>query len=298
MSAYIIDGKKIAAEIKNSLIPQIERLKRTGCVPGLTVILVGENPASQIYIKMKTRACHELGIISQTINLARDTSQKKLLDVINKLNTDKNVHGILVQLPLPNHINEEEVIDSISPSKDVDGFHPVNRGNLILGKDTFIPCTPFGIQKMLAGSNIDPDGKHVVIVGRSKIVGLPLATLLVQKKSHANSTVTICHTGTKHLSYFTRQAEILIAAIGQPEVITGDMVKPGVVVIDVGVNRVEDLTSEKGYRIVGDVEFKSVSERARAISPVPGGVGPMTIAMLIHNTVKAATQFCASSSTG
>ncbi len=298
MTPLLIDGKKIAAEIKESLRANIEKLKDKGCVPGLTVILVGEDPASQIYVRMKTKACSELGINSQTINLSYDTSESELVSIIKKLNTDKDVHAILVQLPLPGHIDENLVINTISPVKDVDGFHPINRGKLVTGLDTFIPCTPLGIHQMLLRSNIEPDGKHVVIVGRSNLVGLPLSSILIQKKAGANSTVTVCHTGTKELSYFTRQADILIAAIGRPEVITGDMVKPGVIVIDVGVNRVEDSAAEKGYRIVGDVEFTSVSERAGAISPVPGGVGPMTIAMLINNTVKAAKQICASSSIG
>ncbi|MFQ5823699.1 MAG: bifunctional methylenetetrahydrofolate dehydrogenase/methenyltetrahydrofolate cyclohydrolase FolD [bacterium] len=298
MTATIIDGKKIAEEIKNSLKDKIQKLKHEGIIPKLSVVLVGENPASQIYVRMKTKACQELGIDSPTINLSSEISQTKLLNIIDELNKDDMVHGILVQLPLPKHIDEEMVINSISPVKDVDGFHPFNRGKLIIGEETFVPCTPFGIQKMLVRSGFDPGGQHVVIVGRSKIVGLPLAILLMQKKAGANATVTMCHTGTEDLGKFTKQADILIAAMGRPEVIKGDMVKPGAVVIDVGVNRVEDLNSDKGYRIVGDVEFESACEIAKAISPVPGGVGPMTIAMLIYNTVKAAGDYCASSSTG
>ena len=220
------------------------------------------------------------------------------MELIQRLNQDRKVHGILVQLPLPEQIDEDAVIHSISPDKDVDGFHPVNRGKLAVGEDTFVPCTPLGIQEMLVRSGFDPGGKHVVIVGRSKIVGMPLATMLAQKKAGANATVTVCHTGTRDIAQFTRQADILIAAVGRPEVITGDMVKRDAVVIDVGVNRVEAPGTEKGYRIVGDVEFESVSQHAAAISPVPGGVGPMTIAMLLHNTVKSAKNFCASSSTG
>lgn len=298
MEAQVIDGKKIAAEIKISLREKIQSLADSGIVPGLTVVLVGENPASQIYVRMKTKACAELGINSPTINLSSDISQTRLLNILEDLNRDNSVHGILVQLPLPNHIDEQVIITAISPEKDVDGFHPVNRGKLILGEDTFVPCTPFGIQEMLVRSGYDPYGKHVVIVGRSKIVGLPLATLLMQKKAGANATVTVCHTGTDDLGKFTKQADILIAAMGRPEIIKGDMVKPGAVVIDVGVNRVDDPNSEKGYRIVGDVEFDSAYQRAKAISPVPGGVGPMTIAMLLYNTVKAASNLCASSSTG
>lgn len=298
MTAKLIDGKKIAGEIKSSLKDKVQKLKNDGVSPKLSVVLVGENPASQIYVRMKTKACRELGVDSPTIDLSSEISQTELLNVINELNQDESVHGILVQLPLPKHINEDVIINAIDPKKDVDGFHPVNRGKLILGEDTFIPCTPFGVQEMLLRSGFDPDGRHVVILGRSKIVGLPLATLLMQKREGANATVTICHTGTRDLRKFTELADILIAAMGRPGMIKGDMIKQGAVVIDVGVNRVDDPTSEKGYRIVGDVEFDSTCEIAQAISPVPGGVGPMTIAMLIYNTVKAASNFCASSSTG
>lgn len=298
MAAQLIDGKKIASEIKDDLRIEIDELKKQGITPGLTVVLVGENPASQIYVKMKTKACHELGIHSPTINLSADTSQEELLQLIDDFNRDPAVHGILVQLPLPEHIDEQTIIQSVKPEKDVDGFHPVNRGKLVIGEDTLVPCTPLGVQEMLIRSGHSPERKHVVIVGRSNIVGLPLASLLVQKKQGANATVTVCHTGTRNLAEITRQAEILIAAMGRPEVITGDMVRDGAVVIDVGVNRVNDPTTEKGYRIVGDVDFAAVSQKAKAISPVPGGVGPMTIALLIHNTVKAAKQISASSSTG
>ena len=298
MAASIIDGKKIADDVRNSLRVRIDALKSSNCHPGLAVVLVGEDPASKIYVNMKTKRCEELGINSQTIYLPEDTSQAKLLEILDDLNRDDSVHGILVQLPLPDQIDERVVIHSVLPTKDVDGFHPENRGKLALGDDAFVPCTPLGVQEMLLRSNINPAGKHVVIAGRSNLVGLPMALILVQKKPGANSTVTVCHTGTRDLPTFTKQADILIAAIGRPEVIRGDMVKPGAVVIDVGVNRVDDPTTEKGYRIVGDVEFAAVSEKAAAISPVPGGVGPMTIAMLISNTIKAAEQFCASSSIG
>lgn len=298
MSAQIIDGKEIAEQIKHEVQSEVLHLKKRGCTPHLSVVLVGENPASEIYVKMKTRTCHELGIESPTLKFPSDISQRKLLSVIHKLNEDGNVHGILVQLPLPDHINENNIIHAIAPEKDVDGFHPINRGKLMVGEDTFIPCTPAGIQQLLVRSGYDPAGRHVVIVGRSKIVGLPLAILLMQKKSGANATVTVCHTGTENLDEYTRQADILVAAMGRPQVIKGDMIKPGTVVIDVGVNRVEDSSSEKGYRIVGDVNFDEVRKKAAAITPVPGGVGPMTIAMLMYNTVKAAKQICASSSTG
>jgi len=291
MSAALLDGKKLANEIQSALKSEIEKLKAERCFPGLTVILVGNNPASEIYVKMKNKTAAELGINSKTIVLPADTSQNKLLAIIDDLNNDPTVHAILVQLPLSGHIDEQVVINSINPLKDVDGFHPINRGKLLIGEDTFVPCTPLGVQELLLRNYIDPSGKHVVIVGRSKIVGLPLATMLIQKKEGANSTVTVCHTGTKNLGHFTRQADILIAAIGRAEIVKGDMVKEGAVVVDVGVNRIEDPRSEKGYRLVGDVEFNSVSQKVAAITPVPGGVGPMTIAMLISNTVKAAKQF-------
>lgn len=296
--AEIIDGKKIAQEIKDELRSKMEELKNSGCVPGLTVVIVGEDPASQIYVRMKTKASQELGMHSETIALPVETQQTKLLGLIDQLNKDDSVHGILVQLPLPGQIDEDVVINSISPDKDVDGFHPVNRGKLVVGEDSFVPCTPLGIQAMLLRSGFNPGGKHVVIVGRSKIVGRPLAILMIQKKSGANATVTVCHTGTKDIGYFTRQADILVAAIGRPEVIKGDMIKEGAAVIDVGVNRVDAPETEKGYQIVGDVDFETASQRAAAISPVPGGVGPMTIAMLLNNTIKSAQNFCASSSTG
>lgn len=291
MAAKIIDGKKIAEDIKSSLRNEIAKLKTLGCVPGLTVVLVGSNPASQIYVTMKNKTALEIGINSTTLSLPEDTTHAKLLAIIQRLNEDNDVHGILVQLPLPPQIDEQDIINAINPAKDVDGFHPINRGKLVVGEETFVPCTPLGIQQLLLKSGIETSGKHVVIVGRSKIVGLPLANMFVQKRDGANSTVTICHTGTQDLSRYTRQADILIAAIGKAEIIKGTMVKDGVVVIDVGINRVEDAQSDKGYRIVGDVEFATVSQKASAITPVPGGVGPMTIAMLIHNTVKAATRY-------
>ncbi|MFQ5650169.1 MAG: bifunctional methylenetetrahydrofolate dehydrogenase/methenyltetrahydrofolate cyclohydrolase FolD [bacterium] len=291
--AKIIDGKRIAQDIKAELEQRIDALMSRGCQPGLSVVLVGENPASEIYVRMKTRTAAELGIRSNTIKLPAEASERELLQVVEQLNDDEAVHGILVQLPLPPQIDENHVIHAIVPHKDVDGFHPVNRGKLLVGEETLVPCTPLGIQELLLRSNHDPAGKHVVIVGRSRIVGLPLANMLVQKRKGANATVTVCHTGTRELGDFTRQADILIAAVGKPEVINGSMIKVGAVVVDVGVNRVDDPGSEKGYRVVGDVEFDSAAEKAAAITPVPGGVGPMTIAMLMHNTVK-----CASSSTG
>lgn len=284
----IIDGKKISAEIKNELKVQIEELKKQGKnVPGLAAILVGDNPASRIYVSSKSKSCQEIGMRSIVETLSSDISQNELLDIIKRYNEDDNYHGILVQLPLPKHIDEDKIIEAIAPEKDVDGFHPVSVGNLVIGKDTLVSCTPAGIQELLKRYNIDTQGKHVVVVGRSNIVGKPIANLLLQKNKFANSVVTVCHSAAKDLSIFTRQADILIAAIGKAEMIKADMVKDGVVVIDVGINRVEDSSSTKGYKIVGDVAFEEVSKKSSFITPVPGGVGPMTIAMLLSNTFKA-----------
>ncbi len=284
----LIDGKKISSEIKNELKLQIEELKKTGKnVPGLAAILVGDNPASQIYVSSKSKSCQEIGMRSIVEKLSVNISEDELIEIINKYNEDKNYHGILVQLPLPKHINEDKIIESISPQKDIDGFHPISVGNLVIGKETFVSCTPAGIQELLKRYEIDTQGKHVVVVGRSNIVGKPIANLMLQKNRFANSVVTVCHSAAKDLSYFTKQADILIAAIGQAEFIKSDMVKDGVVVIDVGINRIEDNTNPKGYKIVGDVAFEEVSKKSSYITPVPGGVGPMTIAMLLSNTFKA-----------
>jgi methylenetetrahydrofolate dehydrogenase (NADP+)/methenyltetrahydrofolate cyclohydrolase len=289
MSATIIDGKKIAEEIRNEVKAGTEQLKKTkGITPGLAFILVGENPASQMYVRMKGKACEEMGFFSVTDKLAAETSEKALLDRIQELNNDPKIHGILVQLPLPKHINETKVLELIKPSKDVDGFHPYNVGKLVIGEDTLKPCTPAGIQELLMRSGNDPKGKHVVVVGRSNIVGKPVANLLLQKQSGANAVVTVAHTGASDIRRFTKEADILIAAMGKAGSITGDMLKEGVVVIDVGTNRVDDPSAKNGYRIVGDVHFESASKIAKAITPVPGGVGPMTIAMLMSNTLKAA----------
>lgn len=284
----IIDGKKVASEIKNELKIQIDELKKSGKnVPGLVAILVGDNPASHIYVSSKSKACQEIGMRSVVEKLSSDISQNDLIELINKYNQDENYHGILVQLPLPKYIDEEKIIESISPQKDVDGFHPISLGNLLIGKDTFVSCTPAGIQELLKRYKINTQGKHVVVVGRSNIVGKPVANLLLQKNQYANAIITICHSATNDLSYYTRQADILIAAIGKAEMIKADMVKEGVVVIDVGINRIEDTSNKKGYKIVGDVAFDEVSKKASYITPVPGGVGPMTIAMLLNNTFKA-----------
>jgi methylenetetrahydrofolate dehydrogenase (NADP+)/methenyltetrahydrofolate cyclohydrolase len=288
MSAKIIDGRQTAKEIREKLKTEIAELKEVGCVPKLKVVLVGEDPASQVYVSMKGKACEELGINSETIHLQADISEANLLKLINKFNADTAIHGILVQLPLPRHIRTERVLFAIKPEKDVDGFHPINRGRLVSGEECLIPCTPLGIQRMLLHNGFSPEGKHVVIIGRSQIVGLPLANLLSQKKKGANATVSLCHSATSDLRHFTTQAEILVAAIGVPRIISGDMIRSGAIVIDVGTNRVDDATAKRGYRLVGDVDFESAKEVAQAITPVPGGVGPMTITMLMANTIQAA----------
>jgi len=288
MSAKIIDGKAIAAEMQQEMKAEVKALKnKYGLIPGLAVVLVGDNPASKVYVNMKKKACVRLEIYSEEHKMPRETSEQDLLELINKLNANEKIHGILVQLPLPDHINEDKVLNTVDPAKDVDGFHPVNVGNLVVGKPSFLPCTPYGIQQLLLKSGIQIEGKHVVVVGRSNIVGKPVALILLQKAQDANATVTVCHSRSGDLSYYTRQADILIAAIGRAEMIKKDMVKQGAVVIDVGMNRVDDLGSEKGYKLVGDVDFDQVKEVASAITPVPGGVGPMTITMLMHNTIKA-----------
>lgn len=285
----IIDGKKISQQIKEEVRAATEQFKaEKGFVPGLAFILVGENPASQAYVKSKGKSCEEIGFYSVTERVPESTSEADLLSMIDRFNHDEKIHGILVQLPLPKHINEQRVIEAIAPSKDVDGFHPANVGKMMIGIDTFFPCTPYGIVELLKRSNIDPSGKHVVVVGRSNIVGKPIANMLVQKKEWANAIVTIAHTAAKDISYYTQQADILIAAVGKAHAITKEMVRPGVVVIDVGINRVEDAASKTGYRLTGDVDYESVKDIASAITPVPGGVGPMTIAMLMVNTLKAA----------
>jgi len=292
--AQIIEGKEIAQKIRDEVADEVQQLKKEGIVPHLTVILVGENPASQVYVRMKGKACEKAGISSETLTYPATITQAELIDRIVKLNKNPKVHGILVQLPLPSHIDENLILETISPGKDVDGFHPVNVGKLASGLlDGFVPATPAGIVELLVRSNHPPDGKHVVVVGRSNIVGKPVGLLLLRKQKGANATVTFCHSRTKDLGAVTRTGEILIAAIGQAEIIKKDMVKPGAVVIDVGVNRVDDPTQPNGYRLVGDVDFKEVSKIAEAITPVPGGVGPMTIALLLKNTVKACRQLTA-----
>ncbi len=288
MSAQLLDGRETASRIYRELDEKIQDLKNRGTMPHLSVVLVGEDPASKIYVGHKQKACEKIGISSETILLNTDTPEKQLLNRIKILNNDKAVHGILVQMPLPSHISPDSIIEAIDPAKDVDGFHPVNRGRLAVGQDCFLPCTPAGIQQLLLRYGYSPEGKHVVVIGRSSIVGMPMAMMMFQKKKGANATVTICHTGSGDLKPYARQADILVAAVGRENVITADMVKPGAVVIDVGMNRVEDATKKRGYRLCGDVDFEKVKDIAAAITPVPGGVGPMTIAMLMSNTVKAA----------
>lgn len=288
MTAKIIDGNQIASQIREELKIRVSELKKKGIVPCLGVVLVGENPASVSYITSKAKGCAEVGMSEETIRLPENTSEAKLLEVVDRLNKDPKFNGILVQLPLPKQIDEKKVIYKILPEKDVDAFHPFNVGKLLIGEPEFLPCTPHGIQQLLVRSGYDPGGKHVVICGRSNIVGKPLIGMLIQKAKGANATVTVVHTGTKDMAYYTRQADILIAAVGAPQVIKADMVKEGVVVIDVGVNRIPDATKKAGFRLVGDVDFDAIKEKAAAITPVPGGVGPMTVTMLLVNTVKAA----------
>jgi methylenetetrahydrofolate dehydrogenase (NADP+)/methenyltetrahydrofolate cyclohydrolase len=288
MTAQIIDGKKIAASIQQELISRIQKLKEKGITPGLATVLVGDNPASAIYVQSKVKMCQQLGVFSENIQLLPDTSENTLLQRLHALNANARIDGILVQLPLPKQIRERVIIETIAPEKDVDGFHPVTRGRLQLGEETFVPCTPAGVHELIRRSGFSTNGQHVVILGRSQIVGLPLAVLLAQKNPNANATVTICHSATKNLDEITSRADILVAAIGRANFVTAGMVRSGAVVIDVGINRVEDKNSSKGYRVVGDVDFERVGEKAAAITPVPGGVGPMTIMMLMRNTVLAA----------
>jgi methylenetetrahydrofolate dehydrogenase (NADP+)/methenyltetrahydrofolate cyclohydrolase len=294
VAALRIDGKQMAADIRSEVAEGVAKLKaESNVTPGLVAVLVGDDPASAIYVRNKGIACEEAGMFSEAINLPADTTQADLLALVARLNEDERFHGVLVQLPLPPQIDERTVIQSINADKDVDGMHPISTGLLLEGNPRFLPATPAGVQQMLVRTGNDPSGKHVVIVGRSNIVGKPLAVLLMQKAPGANATVTVVHTGTSDIGAFTRQADIIVAAAGRPNTITADMVKDGAVVIDVGTNRVEDATRKSGYRLVGDVAYDEVFEKASAISPVPGGVGPMTIAMLLTNTLRAA-QYAAS----
>jgi methylenetetrahydrofolate dehydrogenase (NADP+)/methenyltetrahydrofolate cyclohydrolase len=289
LSATVIDGAKIAQQVRAEVAQDVEVLQRDrGVVPGLAVVLVGDDPASASYVRSKERACQDAGIFTETIQLSLDSSQTKVLELVQRLNSDARFHGILTQLPFPAQIDEATVIRSLNPAKDVDGLHPFNIGLLAMGQPRFVPATPLGVQQLLLRTGHDLTGSHVVVCGRSNLVGRPLSVLLSQKLEGANATVTLCHTGTRDMAGLTRQADILVAAIGRPGVIKADMVKKGAVVIDVGINRIEDAGRRRGYRLVGDVEYEAVSGVAGAITPVPGGVGPMTVAMLLVNTVKAA----------
>ena len=290
-SAELIDGKSIAKAVRADVARDVALLRDQGITPGLTVVLVGDNPASAVYVSSKERASVEAGMAGETIRLPATTTQAELLEHVDRLNADTNVHGILVQMPLPAHIDANMVIRRIDPAKDVDGFHPVNVGKLLIGeRDGFAPCTPAGVQELLVRSGVETKGKDAVIVGRSNIVGKPMAALLIQDRPGGNCTVTICHSRTHDLAGHVRRGDIVIAALGRAKSIHGDMLKPGAVVIDVGINRVDDPSAKKGYRIVGDVDFESASRVASRITPVPGGVGPMTIAILLRNTVQAARQ--------
>jgi len=291
VTAKILDGTAIAQTIRAEVAAQVAKLSAQGRKPGLAAVLVGEDPASAVYVRSKGKACEEAGMHSVTLRLPVNTSEAELLETVDRLNADQQIHGILVQLPLPKHINSERVLRRIDPTKDVDGFHPVNVGKLVVGDRTaFRPATPYGVQQMLIRSGIETRGAHAVIVGRSNIVGRPMANLLIQQGPGGDATVTVCHSKTRDLPAVTRSADILIAAIGKAEFVTADMVRPGAVVIDVGINRVDDSSRPRGYRLVGDVAYGPVSQVASAITPVPGGVGPMTIAMLLQNTLQAMQQ--------
>ncbi len=289
MSAELIDGRAIAGDVRAEVAEEVEELADEGVRPGLGVVLVGDDPASASYVRMKTRACEEVGIRARDLELPADAPEEAILERVEALNADEEIHGILVQLPLPDHVDERTVMERVDPAKDVDGFHPMNVGRMATGHpDAFRPATPSGIQEMLRRIGWDPEGRHAVIVGRSDIVGRPMAEILLQKEPWANATVTVAHSRTRDLGAVTRRAELLVVAVGRPETVTGDMVREGAVVIDVGSNRVEAPETEKGYRWVGDVAFDEVREKASWITPVPGGVGPMTIAMLLRNTLEAA----------
>lgn len=288
MTAQIIDGKQVAADMRAELKEKVVKLKGQGITPGLAVVLVGDDPASKSYVTAKERACEEIGIYSDDNRLPIDTTEADLLTLVEKLNKDPKINGILVQLPLPKHIDENRVLLAIDPAKDVDGFHPVNVGKMVVGQEAYLPCTPHGIIQLLIRNNVKLEGAEVVVVGRSNIVGKPIANLLIQKAPTGNATVTVCHTRTKNMAEHVKRADIIIAAAGWPNTVTADMVKDGAVVIDVGVNRAEDAKKKNGYRLVGDVDFEAVKEKASLITPVPGGVGPMTITMLLYNTVQSA----------
>ncbi|HKA58179.1 MAG TPA: bifunctional methylenetetrahydrofolate dehydrogenase/methenyltetrahydrofolate cyclohydrolase FolD, partial [Gemmatimonadales bacterium] len=288
----MIDGNAIGGEMRAELAGEIAALRKAGITPGLAVVLVGDNPASQVYVRMKGKACDEAGLYHETIKLPKDTTEADLMGLLERLNVNHKIHGILVQLPLPKQIDTNRALHRVDPLKDVDGFHPENVGKVAVGDPTgFRPATPYGVQQLLIRTGVETKGAHAVVVGRSNIVGRPMAALLLHDAPGGNATVTVCHSRTRNIEQHTRQADILIVAIGKPEFVTGDMIKPGAVVIDVGVNRVDDPTRKQGYRLVGDVKFEEAKQVASAITPVPGGVGPMTITMLLYNTVQAARQW-------
>ena len=292
LPAKLIDGNAIGAEMRKELGTEIAALTTQGITPGLAVVLVGDNPASQVYVRMKGKACDEAGLYHETIKLSKETSEAELMGLLERLNANPQIHGILVQLPLPKQIDTNRALHRIDPRKDVDGFHPENVGKVAAGDTTgFRPATPYGVQQLLLRTGVETKGAHAVIVGRSNIVGRPMAALLLQDAPGGNATVTVCHSRTRNIEHHTREADILIVAIGKPEFVTGGMVKPGAIVIDVGVNRVDDPSKKQGYRLVGDVQFEEAEQVASAITPVPGGVGPMTITMLLYNTVQAAKQW-------
>ncbi len=288
MPAEIIDGRKIAAEIREELKQRVERLKEKGVTPGLIAVLLGEDPGSLSYLRGIAKGCEAAGIFTETVTLPEGATQEELERKIEELNKDPKCHGIILQLPLPKHLDTLRAESAVSPDKDVDGTNPVNTGKLLLGEETFLPSTPYGVQELLVRSGYSPEGKHVVICGRSNIVGKPLMGILVQKQKGANATVTVCHTGTKDLPSITKQADILVAAMGKAKSITADMVKEGAIVMDVGVNQIEDSQNPGKFKLVGDVDFEAVKEKAGAITPVPGGTGPVTTALLMANTVRAA----------
>jgi len=292
LPASLIDGNAIGTAMRTELGAEITKLKKAGITAGLAVVLVGDNPASQVYVRMKGKACDEAGLYHETIKLPKETSEADLMALLERLNANSKIHGILVQLPLPKQIDTNRALHRIDPRKDVDGFHPENVGKVVVGDPTgFRPATPYGVQQLLIRTGVETKGAHAVVVGRSNVVGRPMAALLLQDAPGGNATVTVCHSRTRHIEQHTLQGDILIVAIGKPEFVTGDMVKPGAVVIDVGVNRVDDPSRKQGYRLVGDVKFAEAKQVASAITPVPGGVGPMTITMLLYNTVQAARQW-------
>ena len=288
MAAEILSGEAVSKQMRAEMTKEVARLKEKDVIPGLGVVLVGDDPPSISYIKGKRRACKKIGIHSIEHNLSATVSGEEVVDVVNALNADRTINGILVQLPLPEHLDERKILTTIDPSKDVDGLHPVNLGKLLRGEDGFLPCTPHGIQQLLLRSGIEIEGKHVAIVGRSILVGKSLANILLRKAPGANATVTVCHTGTQDIAQFTRLADIVVVAAGRPNTLTPDMVREGSVIVDVGINHVPDPSRKQGYRLIGDVDFEGLCEKASAISPVPGGVGPMTITMLLHNTIRSA----------